>query len=191
MRYIVLLLIFLAACRGRYIPPPVESYDQVLRRTEGVTCADITGHADGPEPSCARIVDAFGRGRNRVAAVYDQARDIHMDAIVFLRPALLWPEDKPYPVIANWTGTPRGVFVVEPPQLILYAYENCVEHEVVHFLMYRLFPDRMRTAEAIAADPGSAFDVLDKLYMVQCHGTSDDLFGEPGNRGSCALPYQP
>jgi hypothetical protein len=59
---------------------------------------------------------------------------------------------------------------------------------------YMLNRQASRTDAAIAADDGGYPDwrswmVPFPAYLIYCHGTPDDPFGQLGNRASCALPY--
>jgi len=208
---LALLLLILAGCNGNPAPAPppppvtipdpvpVETFEQRLIRTEGVSCAEITAAHSGEPPSCERIVAAWERGKARVAALYPAAANVRMSAFWFYRPELVYHESKPYPLIYDYLnpdGTPheykRGDFSTAVVPQMLFSYPEVVEHEAVHALTWLLDGQRIRTPEAIAADQGgvTVFGLPYYWYLITCHGTPDDPFGEPGNRGSCTQPYE-
>src|ERR1051326_5390691 len=92
MRAAVLLILLLASCTPARVPvpPPAETPEQRLIRTEGVSCADISAHAEGDAPDCQQLVAAFDRGRKRVLRLYPQAESVKMSAVAFYRPTRYW-----------------------------------------------------------------------------------------------------
>lgn len=193
---IVALVLLLSTCSngGSPPPPPVETFEQMLLRTEGVTCADVTYHDYWPVPDCRKINAAWDAGRKRVVLVYPEAAQIQMSAVTFYRPKLTHRPDRPYPLIADVPGNPRGLTYMEGGILITYAHEEIIEHETVHALTYLLDGMKVREPAAIQQDMGGYFasDFLYRpfsWYLIACHGTPDDPFGEAGNRTSCTQPF--
>lgn len=176
-------------------PVPAETFDRQLYRTELVTCEQITYHDYGETPDCRRIVEAWTRGRNRVTAIYPQAREIRMVSVTFYRPKLIQVPERPYPLIADALGTPRGVTYVQGGVMIVYAYEEVIEHEATHAVVFLLDGLKVREPARIAEDLGGYHEtdfrfVPFYFYLITCHGTPDDPFGEPGNRASCVEPFR-
>lgn len=211
---VVLFLLLLASC-GRNVtappvpappvtvpdPAPVETFEERLWRVEGVSCGDITVAHSGIPPNCEAMVAAWERGRVRVISEIPEAANAKMSVFWLYRPELVYHPSKPYPLIydfLNPDGTPheykRGNFSADIVPQITYSYEAVVEHEVVHALTWLYAGQRVRTDEAIAADQGGVYVPPGQpyyWYMITCHGTPDDPFGEPGNRLSCAEPWTP
>lgn len=169
MRNFILIPLFsviLLGCRHHPIPvvppsPPPETFEQFLLRTELVRINDLTSHdPSNPTPDYKLIYEAFVRGRVRVAAYDPKAADIQMYQLSFFQPRLeMSPSGKPYPVIAGADVRGRSFF-----SRIEYSYEQVVEHETVHALLWILGHD---------------------IYPIGCHGTPDDPFGVPENVSSC------
>jgi hypothetical protein len=196
MHIAVLLLVILTGCSQTHRPPvpPPETFEQMLTRTEFVTCADITYHDYGDAPDCRLVYEAWVRGRNRVARIYPTAAEYKMVGISFYRPKTVFVDDRPYPLIADVPGNPRGVTYTLGGLQIVYSYEHVVEHEAVHALMFLLDGLKVREASAVSVDmggypPESFENIPFYFYLIGCHGTPDDPFGELGNRASCVLPY--
>jgi hypothetical protein len=195
---IVALPLLLLSCRDPSPPPsPPESFPQMLQRTEHVSCADITYHdyTYDAAPDCQLIYEAWVRGRALVARVYPLATEYKMVGINFYRPKLIIVPEKPYPLL-DLPGNPRGLTYVMGGVQITYSYEAVIEHETVHALLFLIDGLRVREPSAVAADMGgySPSDFLYipfYFYLIGCHGTPDDPFGQPGNRASCLQPYQP
>lgn len=185
------LILVVAACRHRtpVQPPPAETFEEMLFRTEYTHCEVIIAHAEGEAPNCRLLYEAFTRGRKRVTALYPQAAEIKMSAVTIYRPKRLWVEDVEYPLIEEVPSQPRGVFYPDPP-FIQYSYEAVVEHEAVHFLLWILQPDRTREPAMILADPGDANNIMAWFWQIGCHGTPDDPFGQRGNRASCVASFR-
>jgi hypothetical protein len=188
----------LAACHHPVpVPTPSpEAFEQMLFRTERVTCADITYHDYGDTPDCKLVYEAWVRGRNRVAAIYPVAAEYKMVGIGFYRPRLLWVDDRPYPLIADAPGNPRGLTYVQGGVQITYSYEHVIEHEAVHALVFLVDGIKVRPPDAVTQDMGGyrPEDFLNLpfyLYLIGCHNTPDDIFGDgpPGHRTGCVLPY--
>lgn len=212
MKAVFAVLLILTGCANRQppsppVPPvvivhpePVETFDERLWRTEGVLCVDITQVQSGSPADCKRLVEAWTRGRSRVAAIYPEAANVRMSAFWFYRPELVSHESKPYPLIYDYLnpdGTPheywRGFFYSDFTPQIVYSYEEVVEHEAVHAIAWAVAGQRVRTAADITADTGGVYvqaGLPFPWYLITCHGTPDDPFGEPGNRGSCMQPFE-
>lgn len=196
---LALLALLIASCIHHVHTPAIETFEQHLERTEGVTCLAITAHEDGDAPNCRKLYEAFVRGRNRVAAVYPEAARVPMSAFTFVRPKLYWVDGKPYPLIIDYwlpgASAPheylRGITYVPPSYsfLIAYAYEQVVEHETVHAMGWYLDKARQRTPADISADSGGYTPPAQEFWRITCHGTPDDPFGTPHDRGGCAMPY--
>lgn len=179
---------------------PLETYSQMLQRTEGVNCETITYHDDTlniPAPDCKAIVDAWTKGRNDFYLIYKDKRalDIKMSQVTFIRPRLGWYEGKPYPLLMDTVGNPRGYSWITPYPLIEYSYPEVIEHEAHHMIGYLLYPLLSRSPEDIAIDNGG-YTPSDwqgwgyfPLWYIYCHGTTDDPFGLRGKRDSCVSPY--
>lgn len=196
---LALALILCATIADCVHHPTVETFDDMLERTEGVNCTILTTHMEGDAPDCHRIYEAWVRGRSRVARVNPEAARIRMDAVSFFRPTLYWVPEKPYPLIADYIlpgetephDYYRGFMYPYGGLQITYSYEEVIEHEAVHAILFLLFGHQRRTDEMIEAESGGYVPAADELYMIGCHSTSDDLWGDgpPGNETACQLPY--
>ena len=177
-------LVFILAACVRHV-----DVDQAIY--EATTCAELTAHANGEEaPDCTRMIAAFERGRRRVMTVYAEAHTVKMGSMFFFKPKTFRFPEKDWPLIN--IGTVAEPFYVgavtsaEGPALIQYAYEEAIEHEATHAIVRLLDPTRLRTPEAMAADPANdgRGDVR-YFFQITCHGTIDDPFGIPGKNTSC------
>ncbi len=150
-------------------------------------CDQLTDHAEGDAPSCEKIQQAFNRGCDRVKKVYSVC--IPITDVLFLRPARVLTVEKPYPLIRGFGGEIVAAQTsVAFPCLIIYAYEEAIEHEAVHCAVHYLDGNKKRAAWAIAADPGQDASLgppAEDFWTITCHGTPDDPFGIPGKRTSC------
>ncbi len=200
---LTVILLFAGCARQQTNPPGwyvTETYDQALYRTEGVTCVALTGHADGGEPDCQKIVEAWQRGRARVAAIWPAAANIKMSQATFFRPKLYRVPEKPYPLIADGidpltgevTEYVRGLTYEASPggPMIVYSYPEVIEHESTHTIVYLLVGYKPRDAAAVSDQTlGYTHQSWPYFFDITCHGTIDDPFGEPGSAVSCSLPY--
>jgi hypothetical protein len=186
------------SCGGnsRPIPPRIpETFEQRLQRLENVSCAQITYHDYGDAPDCQRIYEAWVRGRNRVSRIYPLASEMRMSGVSFYRPRLMQVPEREYPLLADVPGNPRGVTYISGGLQIVYSYEEIVEHEAVHALVFLVDGLKVREAQMAEQDmggyqPGDFQHLPFYFYLVACHGTPDDPFGESGNRGSCVDPFR-
>ena len=161
----------------------VEAFDAMLLRTELQTCDDITSHGSTAPPDCRRIYEAWDRGRERVSIVYPEALTLTMGSVWFYQPPTQpSPSGKPYPVFVDQDI--RGRTITDGFLQINYSYEEVVEHETVHALVFILDGLKRRTESARQA---SAIDqrTQEFLWEIACHGTPDDPFGVLGNIASC------
>lgn len=137
MRLILPLVALLAfsGCRNRPArvlspPEPMETFEQMLLRTEGVDCNYVTSHADGERPSCRGIYDQFDRARQHYATVDARAREIRMAQFSYYRPSGVEVSgDAPRIAYGNGQWV-QGYFF--PPSLIVYAHERVVYCEALH-----------------------------------------------------------
>jgi hypothetical protein len=120
---------------GKSVPvPPPETFDQMLMRTEGVTCQQLVEHAEGEAPSCEMIVAEFTRARDRVAALEPAARTHKMREFLFFRPERLMNSERGVPLICIGQCV-QGYY--EPALLaIMYAHERVVRCEALHGLAH-------------------------------------------------------
>lgn len=200
-KILVAVVLLLQACSDKAAPTPtpapvVETFEQMLARTEFTTCAQVVYHDYGDAPDCRKIYDAWHRGKAKVAKQHPSGNlDWSMGIVSFYRPRLLQVPEKPYPMIADIAGNPRGVTYLSGGVQIVYAYEETIEHEAIHALTFLVEGNVPRTPEAIAADMGGytkdQFQFLETFprYLIMCHGTTDDLYGVRGDRASCAQPF--
>lgn len=193
--FTVLLLASCASGKPNKPPPPPETFEAMVLRTEYASCETLTNHDYAPAPDCRRLYDAWHRGLKRFKDKFPEKNsDWSMGAIQFYRPRLMQAAEKPYPLIADTPGNPRGISYTSGGVAILYAYEEVVEHEMLHVLTFLSDAFVERTPEMIAADMGG-YSPSDFQYVpfywfwITCHGTPDDPFGEPGNRASCLAPF--
>ena len=171
-------------------------------------CALWQDHDEGTDlPDCQRIYDAIERSIARATPVYPQATTLSISPLVvhFHRKARHYDPSKPYPLIYGMTGSdtdPQYVrgYTVTSDQIsgyngvdVYYSYEECLEHEMLHVIGWLFDHETLRTPEAIALDNGGYPNWMTfarfPLYLINCHGTSDDKFGVLGNRASCAELY--
>lgn len=155
------LLVMSACHRPGQVQAP-ESFAMMLQKTEGVSCADITGYDSGNPPDCRLIYEAWSRGRRRIDRAFSPIHRFTMHDVSFLKPYTIMIPEKAYPVIPPWNV--RGITFTAGGVLIDYSYEAVIEHETTHALGFLL------------GLPG---------WEHFCHGTPDDPFGEPGNISSC------
>ncbi len=176
MKSLACLLLLLPSCSHNVLVPQPETYSQFMVRTEGVDCAAVTAHDTGaPVPDCVKLHDAFARGRALVAAKYPEAVNVKMGPVNFWQTQLMWNAGEAFP---RMKGNGAMAQTITWASTIQYAFEESVEHEAVHWIMFQIRPDLMRTAEAIAKDADQAG--FDRIYQITCHLTSDDPFGIPG-----------
>jgi hypothetical protein len=161
-------------------------------------CEAITAHVEqqnSPAPNCQRLIAAFERGRARVARVWPEALGIKVSDFYFYRPEIFFLPEKPYPLFRSGLpeGSPnefiRGLTSPQIPTLIQYSYEEIVEHEATHAIMFHIHPELMRDPQVVAREPGTADPATPMLavWQIMCHGTSDDpMMGTDG----CSQPYQ-
>jgi hypothetical protein len=194
IRMIFSALILMTVARNGYS----ETFDQWILRWHGVTCDQITQHASGtPKPDCRKIVAAFDRGVRRAVQLWPRAVETRLREIVFYRGPVFWPYGpigQSEPLLANVPNTPAAyTSVVGSIPFMLYAYEETIEHEVVHYLGFKYAWDVNRELWAVTADDGQwkgwDLNVPMPWWWILCHGTPDDPFGEAGNRRSCLQPY--
>lgn len=198
MRQALVGILLLASCAALKTKP-VETYDQMLVRTEKLQqgCIDLTYHDDSllPDPDCRRIVDAWNRGRNDMARVYPEALNVKLGDIAIIRPRLQWFPNKPYPLLQDRPDHPRAYSYTSPYPLIMYAVEESIEHEAHHMIGAIVTHGALRTPEAMVDRGGyTVEDIVGAggvlpLWFIFCHGTVDDPFGQPGIVNGCSLPY--
>ena len=182
----IVLLSSMGCAKPRTQPPP--TFTQILQ-AEGVTEQQITERvADcAPAPNARKIYQAFVRGRDRVATLYPEAKFLSMNIISFAQTCLSWNEGEEFPRIRG-----HGAMGFSQGTVIFYAFEEVIEHEVAHVLVF-LLDNRERTWEAINA-PGDE-DQAEYLFLYQivCHNTTDDPFAGSNisisGRAGCSRPY--
>lgn len=172
-----------------------ETFDSMLFRTEGVHCEDLTYHDYDliPAPDCHKIYEAWVRGREDYAQKKDpRARTVRMMQSAFLRPALEWYPGKPYPLLRDTPDHPRAYTWIYPYPMIVYSYEETIEHETHHLIGYLLNAAEARTDTTdnggYSPDAYAGFGYF-PAWFIYCHGTPDDPFGIAGKRDSCVAPY--
>ena len=200
MRKYLILLFLLTSCGHNVVvnppapPPPPETYDQFLMRTESTTCAQLTWKlAEAPDPDCHKIVEALTRGRNRATRLYPEAANFRFGSIFLWQTPIVWNTREVFPRIASGFGVGAAA-VTYPCITIYYAFEDTLEHEIIHTIVCSLDGGWMRTQEALD-DPRDA-DQKDFKYIwdITCHNTSDDPFGDGtsisiSGRASCIESY--
>jgi hypothetical protein len=196
-KYLLGLLI-LTGCTGTQVPvvpppAPVETFCQMLYRTENVTCDELRSHQEGDDlPDVQRIYDALVRGRNRAAGIYPNVADIKFARVSLYRPQRYYDvfPTRPWPLIIGWHDYTtdmdvyiRGIFYPETMS-INYSYEEVLEHEIIHALVY-LATDTLieRLPEFITPASPEQY-----LFQVTCHGTVDDPFTRDGDTSACIAP---
>lgn len=167
---LLLAIFMLAACAGRTDPPveppiipPIPLTVEARLQSHGLTCDDITAHADGEKPSCERIGAAILRGYDRFLHVYPDSAHIRLSYIYFYRASQVWHPTKPYPLMISSKGElVRGEFVpsLQPPAgygyvvMVSYSYEEIAEHEAVHALTWMVDPAKyINSCHGVPGDP--------------------------------------
>jgi hypothetical protein len=184
-------------CCAHSVPvvvPAPETPCEMILRTEGVSCATLAaGHDVGaPTPDTIKMYNAFVRGRNRVALLYPAAANIKMNALNFWQTAVHWNPGEAFPRM------PDGAMAITLVGInIQFAFEQCIEHETTHALIWLLDPGKVRTQAAID-DPADADQKalgFDHIYQITCHLTVDDPIVDDGpslsvsGRAGCVQAY--
>lgn len=187
MKVVIILALMVAGCgcsSSDTVKPPahVETFEERLQRTQGVTCEAITVHIEGDTPDCHKIVEAWERAQARVTAM-GQYAPLPMSCCFYVRPKLYWFVEKAYPLININVDAPgyepilvRGVTSPTYPPLLQYSYEEGIEHEAIHAMGMLQDHDRARSAEAIAASEAALDRTAVFIWEITCHGTVDDPF---------------
>ncbi len=190
MKRVLFITLILASC-AKAIPIAVAPSP----------CALILSHTEGSAPDCQKLLAAVQRAQARLAAsAYRDAAKVSVNQVLLYRPQRYWQVNgAPYPLMilsknvftGDVTYVRGNTYVPSSFPEIAYSYEYVVEHEFIHAAIYLTYPNLRRTPEAIADQtPGYTHDGSSAyLYLVTCHRTIDDPFGEPGNTASCVLPY--
>jgi len=111
--------------------------------------------------------------KREVSKFYDIS-GFKLGGITLVRGERLWVSEKPYPMLKNWPGNPRGVFIIEAFPTILYAYEEVIQHEFTHALVFFADGLRERTMDAIVLDPGADSEVLKEVIEATTAETTID-----------------
>ncbi len=209
LTYLLLVTLLLLGCGGSgnnsvtipvpvVVPPaPVETYDQFLKRTEGVTCAVITAHdMNAPIPDCHKIVDAINRGRVLATQKFGTAAvaAVKLSSISFWQTQLVWNANEGFPRIKD-IGSMAETLVVG--NSIMYAFEETIEHEWVHWVYFVLEGNVPRTQSAIDAQQDADQKANGYIYEkdITCHKTTDDPIVDArvslsvSGRAGCINPY--
>ena len=105
MKRSVLLYAFLVwGCAKNVTAPLPETFEEMLLRTKGVTCIDITQSADGTdEPSCEAIYKYHMMAVNRLEPIFGpNVRGVKMHNVKYFRPTRIeMPPNVPSPVISR------------------------------------------------------------------------------------------
>lgn len=164
----------------------------MLHRTEGVTCDDLTRHDDGaPVPDCKKVYGAWVRGRDRVVKEFPEAIDVKMSTVTFWQTKVYFNPDEQFPRMLNVGAMAETLWYADD---IIYAFEETIEHEATHWIMYLINGTEHRTQAAIDLPRDVDQVMWQYLKEIACHNTSDDPFGDgfsmsKSGRAGCIRMY--